>query len=201
MKENYDDIYDNDYFNLENDNIEDIFNIDIKSTSNESEQNDDFNNEENNSDDEMDLKYDNYDKFFEENNQKKYKNFQNIVCSECGEIPYIEIDHINYKIKSSCPNGHNKVETFINFIKKSNEKIDKGYECIECKKEISELTIKKIIKKIICTNALVIIMFAMTARKSTEKKEKKVMIKNFITLLNYQRKIINVLALVNLMIL
>ncbi len=71
MKENYDDIYDNDYFNLENDNIEDIFNIDIKSTSNESEQNDDFNNEENNSDDEMDLKYDNYDKFFEENNQKK----------------------------------------------------------------------------------------------------------------------------------
>ena len=72
--------------------------------------------------------------------KKKYKNFQNIVCSECGEIPYIEIDHINYKIKSSCSNGHNKVETFINFIKKSNEKIDKGYECIECKKEISELT-------------------------------------------------------------
>jgi len=85
--------------------------------------------------------------FLKKITKKKYKNFQNIVCSECGEIPYIEIDHINYKIKSSCPNGHNKVETFINFIKKSNEKIDKGYECIECKKEISELTIKKNNKK------------------------------------------------------
>ena len=122
MKENYDDIYDSDYINLENDNIEDIFNIDIKSTSNESEQIDDYNNEENNSDDEIDLKYDNYDNFFEENNQKKYKNFQKIVCSECGEIPYIEIDHNNYKIKSSCPNGHNKVETFINFIRNQMKK-------------------------------------------------------------------------------
>ena len=143
MKENYDDIYDNDYIYLENENIEDIFNIDIKSTSNESEHNENNFNEDYKSDDEIDLKYDNYDNSFEENDQKKYKNFQKIVCSECGEIPYMEIDHINYRIKSSCPNGHNKVETFINFIKKSNEKVNKGYECIECKKEISELNIKK----------------------------------------------------------
>ena len=147
MKENYDDIYDNDYINLENDNIEDIFNIDIKSTSNESEHNENYNNEDYKSDDEIDLKYDNYDNFIEENGQKKYKNFQKIVCSECGEIPFIEIDHINYRIKSSCPNGHNKVDTFINFIKKSNDKVAKGYECIECKKEISELSIKKNNKK------------------------------------------------------
>ena len=143
MKENYDDIYDNDYINLKNDNIEDIFNIDIKSTSNESENNENYNNEDYKSDDEIDLKYDNYGNSLEENIQKNYKNFQNIVCSECGEIPYIEIDHINYRIKSSCLNGHNKVDTFINFIKKSNEKVAKGYECIECKKEISELNIKK----------------------------------------------------------
>ena len=140
MKENYDDIYDSDYINLKNDNIEDIFNFDIKSTSNESENND----EESKSESEIDLQ-NNY--FIEDNEEKKYKNFQKIVCSECGEIPYIEIDHINYRIKSSCPNGHNKVDSFINFIKKSNEKIAKGYQCVECKKEISELNIKKNNKK------------------------------------------------------
>jgi len=138
MKENYDDIYDNEYIDLKNEDIEDIFNIDIKSTSNESENNQDYI-----FDDEIDLKYDNYYNSFDEIGQKKYKNFQKIVCSECGEIPYMEIDHINYKIKSSCPNGHNKVESFIDFIKKSNEKVNKGYECIECKKLINELNIKK----------------------------------------------------------
>ena len=138
MKENYDDIYDSEYIDLKTGDIKDIFNVDIKSTSNESGNNKDYI-----IDDKTDLKYDNYDNFFDEIGQKKYKYFQKIVCSECGEIPFMEIDHSNYRIKSSCPNGHNKVESFINFIKKSNEKLIKGYECIECKKLINELNIKK----------------------------------------------------------
>jgi hypothetical protein len=44
-------------------------------------------------------------------------------------------------------------------------------------------------------------MFVILARKSIEKKKMKAMLKNSTISLNYQRKIINVLVLVNLMIL
>ncbi len=84
MKENYDDIYDSEYIDLKTGDIKDIFNVDIKSTSNESGNNKDYI-----IDDKIDLKYDNYDNFFDEIGQKKYKYFQKIVCSECGEIPFI----------------------------------------------------------------------------------------------------------------
>jgi len=192
MKENYDDIYDSEYIDLKTGDIKDIFNVDIKSTSNESGNNKDYI-----IDDKTDLKYDNYDNFFDEIGQKKYKYFQKIVCSKCGEIPFMEIDHINYRIKSSCPNGHNKVESFINFIKKSNEKLIKGYECIECKKIINELNIKKNkrknnIFKCTCNNYV-----CNDCKEEHKKKEIKVMIKNAITSFKYQRKIINVLALEN----
>ena len=71
-----------------------------------------------------------------------FKESENIVCPECGEIPNLEINHNNFMIKSSCLNENLIEDSLINFIRRSNAKLNKDIElneCSECKIKMSEL--------------------------------------------------------------
>ena len=79
----------------------------------------------------------------------KYININNIdkiVCPECGELSILEINHRNYILKSTCPNNHIIEDTLINFINRSEEKLEKlkeNIECFDCKKKMSQLKNKE----------------------------------------------------------
>ena len=79
-------------------------------------------------------------------NHEEIKKIEKIVCPVCGKIPSIEIDYKNYRIKSYCPERHDKNEKMIKYIKESNDKIEELQEsikCSSCGKTNTELKIDK----------------------------------------------------------
>ena len=85
------------------------------------------------------------DKDNEEENLKyiKIKNIDKIVCPDCGEISNLEINNNNYIIKSFCPNKHLIEDKLINFINRSEQKLNEEIECFDCKKKTKELNCKQ----------------------------------------------------------
>ena len=89
---------------------------------------------------------DNLDKKDNEEENLKYikiRNIDKIVCPECGEISDLEINNNNYIIKSFCPNKHLIEDTIINFINRSEQKLNEEIECFDCKKKTKDLNCKQ----------------------------------------------------------
>ena len=150
MKENLsDDDNSNNKENL-NDNFLSLSNIKPKELNNndEDEKENIFENNDKN-EKEIENEKENEDNLDEKDNEEenlkyiKIKNIDKIVCPDCGEISNLEINNNNYIIKSFCPNKHLIEDTIINFINRSEQKLNEEIECFDCKKKTKELNCKQ----------------------------------------------------------
>ena len=73
----------------------------------------------------------------------KIKDIKKLVCPECGEIPFMNIDPERFLIQCDCLNNHSKEYKLSDFIEESRKKLNEEIQCLICKKKFSPLKIKE----------------------------------------------------------